>query len=53
MLAEVGSIFLGLALAVVLYAACAAFFGLRQSDTRWAQSGRGRRGVPIGRGRPG
>ena len=40
MLAEVGSILVGLALAVALYAACAAFWGIRQGDSRWAESGR-------------
>ncbi|MBN1954790.1 MAG: cytochrome c biogenesis protein CcsA [Anaerolineae bacterium] len=40
MLVEVGPIFLGLALAAVLYAAFAAFLGSRRSDSRWAQSGR-------------
>ncbi len=40
MLAEVGSLLVGLALAVALYAAFAAFWGIRQSDSRWAQSAR-------------
>jgi cytochrome c-type biogenesis protein CcmF len=40
MLAEVGSILLGLALAVALYAAFAAWRGSRRLDSRWAQSAR-------------
>ena len=40
MIAEVGSILVGLALAVALYAAWAAFWGIRQRDSRWAESGR-------------
>jgi len=49
MLAEVGSILVGLALASVLFAAFAAFWGVRRHDSRWAQSVRwarsGRNGV--------
>jgi len=40
MLAEVGSILVGLALVAVLYAAFAAFWSIRQSDPRWAESSR-------------
>ncbi|HEY74006.1 MAG TPA: cytochrome c biogenesis protein CcsA [Thermoflexia bacterium] len=40
MLAEVGSILTALALTVALYAACAAFWAIRQSDSRWEQSAR-------------
>jgi len=40
MLAEIGSILTSLALAVALYAACAAFLGIQQSDSRWASSAR-------------
>jgi cytochrome c-type biogenesis protein CcmF len=40
MLAEVGSILVGLALTSALYAAFAAFWGVRRSDPRWMQSGR-------------
>ncbi|MEA3340323.1 MAG: cytochrome c biogenesis protein CcsA, partial [Chloroflexota bacterium] len=40
MLAEIGSILTGLALAVTLYAALAAFWGIRRSDSRWAKSAR-------------
>ncbi len=40
MLAEVGLILTGLALAVALYAACAAFWGIHRSDSRWALSAR-------------
>jgi cytochrome c-type biogenesis protein CcmF len=40
MLAEVGSILVGLALAVALYAACAAFWSIRRDDSRWSESGR-------------
>lgn len=40
MLAEVGLILVWLALAAVLYAAFAAFVGLRQADPRWALSAR-------------
>jgi len=40
MLAEVGSILVGLALGVVLYTAFAAFWGIRQTDSRWALSAR-------------
>jgi cytochrome c-type biogenesis protein CcmF len=40
MLAEVGYFLLGLSLAVALYAAFAAFWGIQQSDSRWASSAR-------------
>ena len=40
MLAEIGSILTGLALAVALYAAGAAFWSIHRSDSRWAQSAR-------------
>jgi cytochrome c-type biogenesis protein CcmF len=40
MLAEVGVILVGLALAVALYAAWAAYWGIHRSDPRWALSGR-------------
>ena len=40
MLAEVGSILIGLALAVALYSAGAAYWGIRGNDTRWEASGR-------------
>jgi len=40
MLAEVGTIVVGLALAVALYAACAAFWGIRRADSCWALSAR-------------
>jgi len=35
MLAEVGSILVGLALAVVVYTACATFWAIRRADRRW------------------
>ncbi len=38
MLAEVGSILVGLALAATLYTALAAFWAIRQNDSRWEQS---------------
>jgi len=38
MLAEIGSILTALSLAVALYAAIAAFLGIRRSDSRWALS---------------
>ena len=40
MLTEVGSILVGLALAVALYAAFAGFRAIRQADPRWSSSGR-------------
>jgi len=40
MLAEVGLILVGLALAAALYTAIAAFLGLRRTDRRWALSAR-------------
>jgi len=40
MLAEVGSIFVGLALVAVLYAAFAAFWAIIRRDSRWAESSR-------------
>ena len=40
MLAEIGSIFTALSLAVALYAACATFWGIRRSDSRWVLSAR-------------
>lgn len=40
MLAEVGTLTVGLALATALYAAVAALLSLRQSDPRWAESAR-------------
>jgi len=40
MLSEIGSIFTGLALVVTLYAAFAAFWAIRQNDSRWEQSAR-------------
>jgi cytochrome c-type biogenesis protein CcmF len=40
MLAEVGSVLTGLALAVALYTAFAAFWAIRQADSRWGESGR-------------
>jgi cytochrome c-type biogenesis protein CcmF len=40
MLAEVGSILIGLALATTVYAACATFWSIHRADPRWAQSGR-------------
>ena len=40
MLAEVGSILVGLALAAALYAGCATLAAIRQADPRWAESGR-------------
>ncbi len=40
MLAEVGSICIGVALTTVAYAIFAAFWSLRRGDPRWAESGR-------------
>ena len=40
MLAEVGVIVVGLALAIALYAAFATFWGIRRGDSRWRESGR-------------
>jgi len=40
MLADIGSILTGLALAVALYAAFATFWSMRKNDRRWAQSAR-------------
>jgi cytochrome c-type biogenesis protein CcmF len=40
MLAEVGSILVGLALATLVYAACAILRSILRPDPRWAQSGR-------------
>jgi cytochrome c-type biogenesis protein CcmF len=40
MLAEVGTVLVGLALAVALYAAYAVYLGIGRSDPRWALSGR-------------
>ena len=40
MLAEVGSILIGLALAAAVYAVFAAFWSIHRSDLRWAGSGR-------------
>ena len=40
MLAEVSSILVGLALGAALYTAFAAFWGIRQTDSRWALSAR-------------
>jgi cytochrome c-type biogenesis protein CcmF len=40
MLAEVGSVFIGLALAATLYAAGATWHSIRRRDPRWAESGR-------------
>jgi cytochrome c-type biogenesis protein CcmF len=40
MIAEIGSVLVGLALAVALYVAWATFWGIRQRDSRWAASGR-------------
>ena len=40
MLAEVGSLTVGLALATALYAAVAALLSLRRNDPRWAESAR-------------
>ncbi len=40
MLAEVGYFLLGLSLAVALYTAFVAFWGIQQSDSRWASSAR-------------
>jgi cytochrome c-type biogenesis protein CcmF len=40
MLAEVGSVLIGLALAATLYAAGATWHSIRRQDPRWAESGR-------------
>lgn len=40
MLAEAGSVLVGLALAAILYAACATLRSIRRPDPCWAQSGR-------------
>jgi cytochrome c-type biogenesis protein CcmF len=40
MLSEVGSILVGLAMAVAIYTAIAAFGSIRRGDNRWAESGR-------------
>ena len=40
MLAEVGSILVGLALATALYAGGAGFWAIHRADSRWAKSGR-------------
>ncbi|MGD1996940.1 MAG: cytochrome c biogenesis protein CcsA, partial [Anaerolineae bacterium] len=40
MLAEIGSILSGLALAAALYAVSATFWSIRRGDSRWAESGR-------------
>ncbi|MBC7228561.1 MAG: heme lyase CcmF/NrfE family subunit, partial [Thermoflexales bacterium] len=40
MVAEVGTLTVGLALATALYAAVAAFLSLRRNDPRWAESAR-------------
>jgi cytochrome c-type biogenesis protein CcmF len=40
MLAEVGSILVGLALVAAVYAVFAAFWSIHRSDLRWAESGR-------------
>jgi len=40
MLAEVGSMLVGLALAASLYAGCATLWAIRRADARWADSGR-------------
>jgi cytochrome c-type biogenesis protein CcmF len=40
MLAEVGSILIGLALATAVYAVLTAFWSIHRSDPRWAESGR-------------
>jgi len=40
MIAEVGTLTVGLALAAALYAAFAVFWSIRRSDLRWAESGR-------------
>jgi len=40
MLAEVGSILVGLAVATALYAGGAGFWAIHRSDSRWAKSGR-------------
>ena len=37
MLAEVGTFLVGLALAVALYTAFAAFWAIRRADSRWAE----------------
>ncbi len=39
MLAELGSVFVALALAVSVYAAFAAFWAIRRADSRWSESG--------------
>ena len=40
MLAEVGSVLVGMALATLVYAACAILRSLHRPDPRWTQSGR-------------
>jgi len=40
MLAQFGTVFVGLALAAAVYATCAALWAIRQSDPRWARNSR-------------